>query len=140
MYITKRVEFSASHVCSVPGFSEERNRALFGPASNPHGHGHNYIVEVTVEGEPDPVTGMVLDLKRLKDILTREVVGPMDHRFLNREVPPFDSRVPTVENMAIEIWRRVEPHLGGTARLHAVRVYESEDLYADYYGEAPWSA
>jgi 6-pyruvoyltetrahydropterin/6-carboxytetrahydropterin synthase len=140
MYITKRVEFSASHVCSVPGFPEERNRALYGPASNPHGHGHNYVVEVTVEGEPDPVTGMVLDLKRLKDLLTREVVEPMDHRFLNREVPPFDSRVPTVENLAIEIWRRLQPHVNGAARLHSVRVYESEDLYADYFGEAAWSA
>lgn len=141
MYITRRAEFSASHVCSVPSFSEEQNRALYGSAANPHGHGHNYVVEVTVEGSPDPVTGMVLDLKRLKEITNREVVDPMDHRFLNREVPPFDSKVPTIENLAIEIWRRLAGHLeGSAARLHAVRVYESEDLFVDYYGEAPWSA
>jgi 6-pyruvoyltetrahydropterin/6-carboxytetrahydropterin synthase len=74
----------------------------------------------------------------LKDVLQREVVDPMDHRFLNREVPPFDTVVPTAENLAIEVWRRIEPHLGEPrARLHAVRVYETEDLYVDYFGEQP---
>jgi 6-pyruvoyltetrahydropterin/6-carboxytetrahydropterin synthase len=78
---------------------------------------------------------MVFDLKRLKDVLQREVVEPMDHRFLNREVPPFDTLVPTAENLAIEVWRRIEPHLAGPrVRLHGVRVYETEDLYVDYFG------
>ncbi len=137
MWITRRIDFSASHVCRLAGATEEENRALYGDAANPHGHGHNFVVEVTLEGEPDPVTGMVFDLRELKDVLNREVAGPMDHRFLNREVPPFDHVVPTVENLAIEIWRRVAPHLnGGSARLRAVRVYETEDLYAEYFGEA----
>jgi 6-pyruvoyltetrahydropterin/6-carboxytetrahydropterin synthase len=136
MLITRRVEFSASHVCRVPHLSEEENRAMFGPAANPHGHGHNYVVEVTLEGEPDPATGMVFDLKRLKDVVNREVVEPMDHRFLNREVAPFDRVVPTVENVAIEVWKRLCPHLSALgARLHGIRVYETEDLYVDYYGE-----
>ncbi len=136
MLITRRIEFSASHVCRDPRLSEEENRALYGMAANPHGHGHNYVLEVTLEGEPDPATGMVFDLKRLKDVLTREVVEPMDHRFLNREVPPFDRVVPTTENLAIEIWRRLAARLGenGT-RLHGVRVYETEDFYVDYAGE-----
>jgi len=109
---------------------------MFGPAANPHGHGHNYVVEVTLEGEPDPATGMVFDLKRLKDVVHREVVEPMDHRFLNREVAPFDRVVPTVENVAIEVWKRLHSHLSAQgARLHGIRVYETEDLYADYYGE-----
>lgn len=141
MLITRRVEFSASHVCRVPRLSDEENRALYGAASNPHGHGHNYVVEVTLAGDPEPETGMVFDLKRLKDMLQREVVEPMDHRFLNREVPPFDTVVPTVENLAIEVWRRIEPHLGDArVRLHGVRVYETEDLYVDYFGGQPWSA
>jgi 6-pyruvoyltetrahydropterin/6-carboxytetrahydropterin synthase len=138
MLITRRVEFSASHVCRVPHLSDEENRAMFGPAANPHGHGHNYVVEITLEGEPDRATGMVFDLKRLKDVVNREVVEPMDHRFLNREVAPFDRVVPTVENVAIEVWNRLCPRLSAQgARLHGIRVYETEDLYVDYYGEQP---
>lgn len=136
MLITRRVEFSASHVCRRPELSEEQNREIYGEAANPHGHGHNWVVEVTLEGEPDPLTGMVFDLKALKQILWREVVEPMDHRFLNYEVPPFDRVVPTPENLAREIWRRVEPHVQGAGRrLYAVRVYETEDFYVDYLGD-----
>jgi 6-pyruvoyltetrahydropterin/6-carboxytetrahydropterin synthase len=138
MLITRKVEFSASHVCRNPALKEEENRELFGAAANPHGHGHNYVLEVSVEGTPDPVTGMVLDLKVLKDILNREVVEPYDHRFLNREVPPFDRVIPTAENIAIDIWNRLQPHLNsGRGRLHAVRIYETPDLYVDYLGENP---
>lgn len=136
MRITRKIEFSASHVCRVPELSDEQNRALYGAAANPRGHGHNYVVEVTLAGDPDPVTGMVFDLKRLKEILESQVVQPMDHRFLNYEVPPFDRVVPTAENLAAEIWRRVAPCLsGGPARLDGVRVYETEDMYVDYHGE-----
>ena len=134
MLITRKIEFSASHVCRNPGLSDEENRAIFGAAANPHGHGHNYAVEVTLAGDPDPVTGMVMDLKELKDILNREIVEPFDHRFLNYEVEPFDRVIPTAENIAIEIWRRIEPSLSG--KLHAVRVYETPDLYVDYLGES----
>lgn len=136
MLITRRAEFSASHVCCQPELSPERNRALYGAAANPNGHGHNYVLEVTLEGDPDPVTGMVFDLKHLKDIIQKNVVEPMDHRFLNYEVQPFDRVVPTAENVAAEIWRRLEPHFNhGGARLRNVRLYETEDLYVDYSGE-----
>src|SRR5438128_6262078 len=138
MLISRRVEFSASHVCASPQLADEENRRLYGDAANPHGHGHNYVVEVTLEGEPDPVTGMVLDLKELKGILHRRVVEPFDHRFLNLEVPPFDRLVPTVENIALEIWNRIQPEFAGKpARLHSVRVYETPDLYVDYFGAQP---
>jgi 6-pyruvoyltetrahydropterin/6-carboxytetrahydropterin synthase len=137
MFITRRIEFSASHVCANPGLPEEENRRLFGDAANPYGHGHNYVVEVTLEGDPDPVSGMVLDLKELKSILNAQVVESFDHRFLNKEVPPFDRTIPTVENIAIEIWNRIEPSLSRPpARLHSVRVYETPDLYVDYFGDA----
>ncbi len=111
MFITRKAEFSASHVCRLPSLSEDENRRVFGSASNPNGHGHNYVVEVTVEGEPDPVTGMIMDLKDLKLILEQEIVEPMDHRFLNHEVVPFDRIVPTTENVAAEIWRRMDGRL-----------------------------
>src|SRR6266705_2223827 len=109
MVITRKVEFSASHVCRNPELSDRENQELFGMAANPHGHGHNYVVDITLVGDPDPVTGMVLDLKKLKDVVNREVISSYDHRFLNHEVPPFDRVVPTPENIAIDIWQRLQP-------------------------------
>lgn len=141
MLITRKVEFSASHVCRNPEFSDERNLQVFGPAANPAGHGHNFVVEVSLAGEPDPATGMVLDLKELKAILNSAIVEPYDHRFLNYEVPPFDRLIPTVENITRDIWTRLEPLLTRDAiRLHAVRVYETPDLYVDYFGGTACSA
>ena len=141
MVITRKVEFSASHVCRDPKLSDEENQRIYGMAANPHGHGHNYVVEVSVEGTPDPVTGMVLDLKELKAVLTREIVEPYDHRFLNYEVPPFDRVVPTPENIARDIWRRLDPLLcNETRRLHSIRVYETPDLFVDYFGDETCSA
>ncbi len=108
---------------------------MYGDESHPRGHGHNFVLEVTLEGDPDPVTGMVVDLKQVKAILEQEVISPMDHRHLNAEVPPFDRIVPTTENLAVEIWRRLEPHFReGAARIRAVRLYETEDLYVEYAG------
>ncbi|MBM3788484.1 MAG: 6-carboxytetrahydropterin synthase [Acidobacteria bacterium] len=137
MFITRKAEFSASHACWVPSLTEEQNQQVYGAASNPRGHGHNYVVEVTLAGVPDPITGMIVDLKEVKDILNRDVVGPFDHRFLNHEVSPFDRVVPTTENVAIEIWRRLEPSFRtGPARLANVRLWETDDLFVDYAGDA----
>lgn len=142
MFITRKAEFSASHVCRIPELSEAENKAIFGDEANPNGHGHNYVVEVTLEGDPDKTTGMVLDLKVLKDILEEEIVQPMDHRFLNYEVPPFDRVIPTAENVAREIWRRLEPRLNSPgSKLAKVRVFETDDLYVDVFaGDARWSS
>ena len=138
MLLTRKVEFSASHVCRNPDWSAEENLRVYGHNANPNGHGHNYVLEVTLEGRPDAVTGMVFDLRELKEILNQEVVEPMDHRFLNYEVPPFDKVVPTAENVAAEIWKRLEPQLkGDRARLKNVRLFETEDLYVDYGGGNP---
>jgi 6-pyruvoyltetrahydropterin/6-carboxytetrahydropterin synthase len=136
MLITRKAEFSASHRCYNPQFSEEENRELYGESATSHGHGHNYVLEVTLAGEPDPLTGMIFDLKRLKEVINREVLEPMDHRFLNYEVPPFDQVIPTPENIAKEVWSRLEPQLRfPNAKLHTVRLYETEDLFVDYHGE-----
>ena len=135
MLITRRAVFSASHSCYNPALTEEENLAYYGERPGSSGHGHNYILEVTLEGDPDPATGMVYDLKRLKDVVEREVIEPMDHRHLNREVPPFDRVLPTAENLAIEIFRRLETPLRlPRARLHSVRIYETEDLVVEYSG------
>jgi len=133
MLITRRAEFSASHVCGQAFLTPEQNRELYGAAANKNGHGHNYVLEVTLEGDPDPVTGMIFDLNTLKEVIQKAVIEPMDHRFLNYEVPPFDKIVPTAENVAAEIWKRLEPPLRGErAKLKNVRLYETEDLYVDY--------
>ena len=106
---------------------------MYGLAVNTHGH--NYVVEVSLKGEPDPVTGMIVDLKVVKDIIQAQVIDPMDHRHLNHEVPPFEDMVPTAENVVREIWRRLEPGLTfPNARLHSIRLYETDDLYVDYAG------
>lgn len=136
MLLTRKAEFSASHVCKNPTWTDEANQAVYGANANPNGHGHNYVLEVTIAGEPDAITGMVFDLRELKDILNDQVVEPMDHRFLNYEVPPFDRIVPTTENIAAEIWQRLEPKVRReNARLHNVRLYETSDLYVDYQGK-----
>lgn len=136
MLLTRKAEFSASHVCANPALSDAENQTIYGRNANPNGHGHNYILEVTVEGEPDATTGMVFDLRELKEILNQEVVEPMDHRFLNREVPPFDRVVPTTENLTLEIWKRLERRIDRpSVRLRNVRLYETADLYVDYGGE-----
>jgi 6-pyruvoyltetrahydropterin/6-carboxytetrahydropterin synthase len=128
--ITRKVEFSASHFYHNPNFSAEENRRAFGKCNNPHGHGHNYTLEVTIAGEPDPATGMVLDLKELKELLEREVMDRMDHRHLNYEVPELAGKIPTCENIAAVIWQLLEPKIT-RGKLDRVRLYESPSLFAD---------
>ena len=133
--LTRKADFSSSHYYWSDQLSAEQNVRVFGKCANRNGHGHNYTLEVTVEGNVDPVTGFVVDLKLLKDIIHREVVDVYDHRHLNLEVPEFAHTIPTTENIAIAIWKRLEHQLAG-AKLHRIRVYEMTDLFADYYGEA----
>ena len=135
VYLTRRAEFSASHYYHNPKLSAEENRRIFGKCNNPHGHGHNYMLEVTVKGEIDPRSGFVVDLKELKETMNREVIEALDHRHLNKEVPEFASQIPTSENLAIAIWNRLRPKLN-VAKLHRVRLFETADLFVDFYGEA----
>jgi 6-pyruvoyltetrahydropterin/6-carboxytetrahydropterin synthase len=134
IYVTRRGEFSASHYYHNPNLTPEENRRIFGKCSNPLGHGHNYSVEATVGGAINPTTGMVLDLKDLKVVLEQEVIQLMDHKFLNKEVPAFAEKIPTTENIAVEIWNVLAPKLS-YGKLHRIRVYETPDLFVDYYGE-----
>jgi 6-pyruvoyltetrahydropterin/6-carboxytetrahydropterin synthase len=142
IYLTRRATFSASHYYWNPAWPEEKNRQVFGRCANRNGHGHNYTLEVTVAGEPDPVTGFVVDLKWLKDVIEREVLAAWDHRHLNLEVPEFAATglaaaIPTTENLAIAAWKRLEPAVmaAGGARLSRVRVYETPEIFAEFRGE-----
>ncbi len=130
--LTKRVEFCAAHSYANPAWSEEENQRVFGRCGNVHGH--NYILEVTIQGEPSPETGMVMDLKVLKDIIVETVVERFDHKHLNLDLPYFKEKIPTPENLAVVIWELLEPRLPGL-RLHRIRLYEDGSFYVDYYGE-----
>ncbi len=131
--LTRKLEFSAAHFYHNPKFSAEDNRRIFGKCNNPHGHGHNYVLEVTVAGEPDPETGMILDLNELKQTLEREVMARFDHRHLNHDVPELTGKIPTCEEIAAALWRILEPKIdpSGRAHLDRLRLYESADLFVD---------
>lgn len=135
VYLTRRADFSAAHYYHNNAWTEEENLRVFGKCANRNGHGHNYTLEITVKGDPDPVSGFVLDLKQLKDIINEQVIDIYDHRHLNLEVPEFRDKQPTTENIAIAVWQRLQDKIPGAA-LHCVRVEEMPDLAASYYGEA----
>jgi 6-pyruvoyltetrahydropterin/6-carboxytetrahydropterin synthase len=136
--LTRRATFSSSHYYWNDAWTAEKNADVFGRCANRNGHGHNYTLEVSVAGEPDPVTGFVVDLKWLKDVIEREVLAAWDHRHLNLEVAEFAKVIPTTENIAIAAWKRLEPAIAGAggARLSRVRVWETPEVFAEYRGEA----
>jgi 6-pyruvoyltetrahydropterin/6-carboxytetrahydropterin synthase len=131
--ITKQVEFSASHRLYNPTFSEERNRQVFGICNNPNGHGHNYVLEVTLRGEPDPETGMIMDLKKLKDVLQEVLLDRIDHKNLNLDVPFLLGCVPTVEMLVIRFWEELDGQIPGCT-LAELALYESRTSFARYRG------
>jgi 6-pyruvoyltetrahydropterin/6-carboxytetrahydropterin synthase len=135
--LTRRATFSASHYYWNEAWNAEKNEQVFGRCSNRKGHGHNYTIEVTVAGNPDPVTGFVVDLKWLKEVMEREVLAAYDHRHLNLEVPEFAKAIPTTENIAIAAWNRLESAVAAVhgARMSKVRVYETPEIFAEYRGE-----
>jgi 6-pyruvoyltetrahydropterin/6-carboxytetrahydropterin synthase len=139
IFLTRRATFSASHYYWNEAWSAERNVKVFGRCARRSGHGHNYTLEVTVAGEPDPVTGFVVDLKWLKAVIEEQILAAYDHRHLNMEVPEFAAgkMIPTTENIAIAAWNRLETivNTAGGARLTAVRIYETPEIFAEYRGE-----
>ena len=140
IFLTRRATFSASHFYWNEKWTAEKNEQVFGRCANRNGHGHNYTLEVTVAGEPDSVTGFVVDLKWLKDVMEQKVLAAYDHRHLNLEVPEFagSKLIPTTENIAIAAWKRLEPSItaAGGARLTCVRIYETPEIFAEYRGQA----
>ncbi len=134
VYVTRHLHFSAAHRLHSSLLNDESNAHLYGACNNPLGHGHNYDLEVTVVGEPDPVTGMVIDLKELKEIVQREVIDRMDHKFLNFEVESLQGMVPTAENIVIAIWQLLKDQFH-TCRLYELKLYETPRNMAVYRGE-----
>jgi len=130
--VTVKVYFEAAHRLHNPHRTEEWNREVFGKCNNPHGHGHNYVLEVSVEGEVDPDTGYLIDMKDLKEILRQEVVDEVDHRHLNLEVPWLEGVNPTAENLARVFFDRIAPELPDSLGLAAVTLHETERNSATY--------
>jgi 6-pyruvoyltetrahydropterin/6-carboxytetrahydropterin synthase len=126
--ISRREGFNAAHQLRDPARSEEENRRLYGKDVNVHGH--NYALEVVVTGDVDPSTGYLMDLKRLSELITAEIIEHVDHRNLNTDVPWLRGRIPSAENLAVAFWERLKPHLPD-GFLRKVRVYESEKSWAE---------
>lgn len=131
--VTRRLHFNAAHRVYDPALSDEDNAKRFGACSHPNYHGHNYELDVSVEGEIDPGTGYVMDLGHLKAVVEREVIRHLDHRNLNLDVPFLQGVNPTAEQVAVACWRVLEPVLT-PARLRRIRLWETPRNYVDYHG------
>ena len=134
VYVTRKAHFSASHRLYNPAWSDAKNDAVFGKCSNPHGHGHNYELEVTVVGKVPDDTGMVIDLKTLSDLVEQEIVEKVDHKHLNLDVDFLKGFVPTAENIAKAFWQILQPKITD-GRLHSIKLFESENNFVEYRGE-----
>ncbi len=131
---TRRVHFSAAHRLYRPDWSNQRNVEVFGDCSNPNWHGHNYELDVTVEGAVDPETGFVMDLKKLKEALESRVVGDLDHRNLNVEVPWLEGINPTTENVVVAVWDRLVDAMPDGVRLARIVLHETPRNSVEYTG------
>ena len=132
--MTRRYHFSAAHVLARPDWSDEQNRAVYGKCANPSGHGHNYVLEVTVRGDVDPESGRLVPVERLDALVARRVLEALDHRFLNRDVLDFASEVPTAENIARFAWRALKGEVS-PALLDRVRLLETANNFVEYSEE-----
>jgi 6-pyruvoyltetrahydropterin/6-carboxytetrahydropterin synthase len=135
VYVTRKCHFSASHRLYNPEWSDKRNEEVFDKCNNPRGHGHNYTLEVTAVGQPAPETGYVIDLKKLRDILEEEIIEKVDHKHLNYDVDFLRGIIPTAENIAVMFWQIIENKLPVGARLHSVKLFESDNNFVEYFGD-----
>ena len=135
VYITRRERFNAAHKLWVKSWSEEKNLEVFGKCANKNWHGHNYDLFVTVKGKPDPLTGFIVDVKKLSKIIKELIISKLDHSNLNMDVEFIPENMqPTTENLVMLIWEQLEPHIKG-CELHCIKLYETENIFAEYYGE-----
>ncbi|MFQ5445091.1 MAG: 6-carboxytetrahydropterin synthase [Nitrospinales bacterium] len=135
IYITRKLEFCASHRLFNPEFSDEKNQAVFGLCNNPNGHGHNYTLEVTVSGKINPETGMVIDLKSLKKLVQMEIIDHVDHKNFNVDVDFMKGIIPTAENIAVKFWEILSDKIENGV-LHELKLYESDRNFVVYRGNS----
>jgi len=136
IFVTRKAHFNAAHRLHNPGKSDEWNKDTFGKCNNPNWHGHNYVIEVTVAGEPNPETGYVIDLGRLKSIINDRILEPCDHKNLNLEVGFLEGVIPTSENLVKAFFEELEEDVNeaaqGNSTLYSVKLYETERNIAEY--------
>ena len=135
VYLTRQEHFNAAHKLYNPAWSREKNEEVFGKCANENWHGHNYDLYVTVKGTPDPNTGFLCDVIQLSTIIRQEVTEKLDHKNLNLDVAFMRGKMCSTENLAIEIWKQLEPHLPSTIRLHCIKLYETPRIYIEYFGD-----
>ena len=135
VYLTRQEHFNAAHKLYNPAWSREKNEEVFGKCANENWHGHNYDLYVTVKGTPDLNTGFLFDVKQLSTIIRQEVTEKLDHKNLNLDVAFMRGKMCSTENLAIEIWKQLEPHLPSTIRLHCIKLYETPRIYIEYFGD-----
>jgi 6-pyruvoyltetrahydropterin/6-carboxytetrahydropterin synthase len=136
VFITRRERFNAAHKLYKEEWSVEKNEQVFGKCSNPNWHGHNYELFITVKGEPDPVTGFVIDLKALGDIVKKNVTEKLDHKNINLDVDFMKGRMPATEVLAVAIWEQIEkPIEENKCKLHSVKLVETENNFVEYFGK-----
>ena len=133
IYVTRREVFSSSHRLYNPNFSEIENERIYGKCSNPNGHGHNYTLEVIICGQIDPLTGYVIDLKILKEIIIENVIQKVDHKNLNLDVDFLKGKIPTSENICTGIWNQLIDKIP-SGKLYSIKLYETENNYVEYKG------
>lgn len=134
VYLTRRESFNAAHKLYNPNWTLQHNEEVFGKCANENWHGHNYYLYVTVKGKPNPNTGFIINVKELRDIIREVIIEKVDHKNLNLDVPFMKNLFPSTENLAVAIWNELKPHIKGCV-LHQIRIYETENIYVDYYGE-----
>ncbi len=138
LYTSRKEHFNAAHKLYNPSLSPEKNEEIFGPCANENWHGHNFDLIVTIKGEPDPITGFVVDLKKLSILIRAEVIDKLDHKNLNLDVDFMQEKLASCENLIVEIWRILEsklPAITSYGKLHAIRLYETPRNYVEYFGE-----
>lgn len=131
--VCRKEHFNAAHRLHNPAWNDEQNQTTFGKCNNPHYHGHNYELIVRLTGDIDPATGYVYDMKRLSDLIKREILDTFDHRNLNLDTEEFRHLNPTAENIAIVIWNRLRPHVEEHLTM-SVTLYETERNFVEYHG------
>lgn len=135
LYISRKEHFNAAHQLWNPTWSDEKNFEMFGKCANPHFHGHNFDLYVCVKGEPNPETGCVMDLKKLKVIILEEVIDHLDHKNLNLDVSWLSGKMPSIENISVAVWHRIAAKLPVGVQLHKITLWETQNNFVEYFGE-----
>lgn len=138
IYVTRKEHFNAAHKLYNPNWTKEKNQEVFGPCANENWHGHNFELIVTVKGKPDPDTGFVVDLKKLSEMLKKEVIEKVDHKNFDLDVPFMKGKLSSCENIILEFWKIISPEIkkmAPNAQLHSLKLIETPKNYVEYFGE-----